>query len=706
MADVTAARIIIPVTTNASKATTAMGGLDKSIKKVEKSLKKNNTATNSNIKSFKNFANVVRGIAPIIGVAVLGRALQSSVKAASDLEEQTTKFLTVFRAVPLQAENMANELVTAYGLSRRESVQLLASTGDLLTGFGFTQQAALELSSSTQTLAADLASFNDIQGGAEEASRALTKGLLGEHESLKALGIIISEAGLKQELFVQGKDKLTGQALLQAKAEARLAIAIRQSANAIGDVARTQDSFANVQRRVIARTEDLKAAIGAELIPEVKKMGLAFLDAVGDGKSLGKQIGETIVLIISLVKTAVTAAKILTEVNPLTILTTGAKKALSGENPFEKIGDLLVEFGENTKAVTDLMDKQNETTVKSIALSSEVVVTEEKAIKTRKKTKKQLKDINAIRKEALSILAATGDLTSQLANQEFEFAEQRKTVAVAGLNVAMLEKFQAEQRLNIVRDFITRSTELENSTIAQREASLNEALFNILENENLSFEQRLAGQEAFNQASIALEQERMRQIVASVQFAANIASDVSSILQSFSQVQQNNMQAEINAMEERGASEEELAKKRKELAKKAARDQKIFGTISVIIDTATAVTRALLLLPNPAAFALAALAAAKGAAQLAVIQSTSTPAQFGGIFTIPPGAEADSGLVRVNQGEQVEVTPVRESGGQGPENITVMIGTEQIEAMLIDSMNRNLNNGSVQIRRGGVVKSA
>ena len=77
---------------------------------------------------------------------------------------------------------------------------MLGSTGDLLTGMGATAETALDLSTKTQRLAVDLASFSNYQGGAKGASEALTKAMLGERESVKALGIVISEANVKQKI--------------------------------------------------------------------------------------------------------------------------------------------------------------------------------------------------------------------------------------------------------------------------------------------------------------------------------------------------------------------------------------------------------------------------------------------------------------------------------------------------------------------------
>lgn len=200
------------------------------------------------------------------------KVISDSIKKARDFAESQSKLNTVFKDVQQSANSLTNELVRGFGLSRKSAVEMVSATGDLLSGFGFLQENALDLSGRVQKLAVDLASFSNYAGGAKGASEALTKALLGETESVKALGIVIRAADVDARLAAEGKDKLTGAALLQAQAEARLQIAIEQSKNAIGDYARTQDSLANRQRTLQSRLEDLQVFLGSLFVPILNEM--------------------------------------------------------------------------------------------------------------------------------------------------------------------------------------------------------------------------------------------------------------------------------------------------------------------------------------------------------------------------------------------------------------------------------------------------
>jgi len=236
----------------------------------------------------------------IVGVAIIA-AFAGIIKKASDAQETQAKFGTVFQDTMTEANAAVIELSTSYGLSTLASQTMLSATGDLLTGLGLEGEAALELSLKTQRLSVDLASFTNYSEGASGASDALTKAMLGERESVKALGIVITEAMVKEKLLAAGKEKLTGQSLLQAKAEATIAIAMDQSRLAIGDYARTQGSLANMTRELQARTEDLVVELGTHFIPiatdlvkKVTEIANKMLEWMRANPELAAKIGKVV----------------------------------------------------------------------------------------------------------------------------------------------------------------------------------------------------------------------------------------------------------------------------------------------------------------------------------------------------------------------------------------------------------------------------
>jgi len=231
---------------------------------IKKKLDETDKGTTKLGNSFKTFAKVAVGALATIGIANLSKEL---IKAASDAEETKAKFNTAFKGIESDAKKATDILTSGYALSTTESQKLLSNTGDLLKGFGATATEALDLSLNVQTLAADLASYNNLQGGTQRASEILTKAMLGERDALTSLGIKISEADVQQRLLETGQKNLTGQSLLLAKSQVTLELAYAQTGDALGDMARTQDSFANQMKVAQARVEDLKVSLGNNLLP-------------------------------------------------------------------------------------------------------------------------------------------------------------------------------------------------------------------------------------------------------------------------------------------------------------------------------------------------------------------------------------------------------------------------------------------------------
>lgn len=262
----------ILVNAKVDKAVRELGKVDKSIGKTASTAEKLTS-------TFKALAGPIAIGGVIAGLVKIGK---ESLDAASDAEETDNKFHVVFSSLQDMATTAAESIADGYGLSSTASKQLLSDTGDLLTGFGFTQKSALDLSIQVTELGADLASFTNFSGGAKGASDALTKALLGERESVKSLGISILDADVKARVLENTQKGLTFETDRQAAAYATLQIAQDQSKNAIGDFARSQDSFANQSRIAAAETENLGKAFGESLLPIATKAISLYANLTGE----------------------------------------------------------------------------------------------------------------------------------------------------------------------------------------------------------------------------------------------------------------------------------------------------------------------------------------------------------------------------------------------------------------------------------------
>ena len=275
---------------------------DKDFKKGMKEIAKGTGKANDKLKKQGGILSKLKvgylAIASVIGGAVVA-GLTKMVKVALDAQETISKFETVFKDVADQADKTAKTMAKSFGISSVSAKKLLGDTGDLLTGFGFTGESALEMSKQVNELAIDLASFTNFSGGAEGASQALTKALLGERESIKSLGIAITETDIKNRALAEGMDAKN--ITRQQKAMLTLKIAMDQSKNAIGDFARTNKQGANLIRIFRERVLDIAITLGSKFLPILEKtlpaindwlenVNTAFKDIPGNVKAF---VGET-----------------------------------------------------------------------------------------------------------------------------------------------------------------------------------------------------------------------------------------------------------------------------------------------------------------------------------------------------------------------------------------------------------------------------
>ena len=278
--------------------------IDKYSAPLDRIAKKTNAAREQFKKANKDVIDFGRGMRDFGSKASLFVSLplilmgKSFIKAASDAEETRSKFATIFASMGQQSEAMADKLANDFGLAGTEARMLLGNTGDMLTGFGFSAEKAADLSLKVQELAVDLASFTNFSGGAKGASDALTKALLGERESVKSLGIAILEEDVKKRVALMRSKGMRFDTMRQAKAYATLAIATEQSKNAVGDYARTMNSFANRSRRLSGRLQDLKERLGVKLMPIAVKALEIFDGLITKFNSLSDNT-QNVILIIS-----------------------------------------------------------------------------------------------------------------------------------------------------------------------------------------------------------------------------------------------------------------------------------------------------------------------------------------------------------------------------------------------------------------------
>lgn len=215
------------------------------------------------------------------GVAIVTAALVKCVKAASNLEEQTAKFKTVFGDQLGKANASVENLTANYAMSTREARQYLSAMQDLLVPMGMNRDLAADYSDEIVRLAADIGSFNNLPTA--DVMMDIQSAMVGNFETMKKYGVVLNEEAVKREAVNLGLAK-QGDMLSQVnKVQSAYSLILKGTQAAQGDMIRTSDSWANMMKKIGAQTEDLMATIGNDMLPGLRQLAKQLMssDAAG-----------------------------------------------------------------------------------------------------------------------------------------------------------------------------------------------------------------------------------------------------------------------------------------------------------------------------------------------------------------------------------------------------------------------------------------
>jgi len=194
----------------------------------------------------------------------------AAVKMAADMQESLNKVDVAFGSSSKGVKDFAKTTLTQFGIARGAALEMTSMFGDMATGMGINQVEAAKMSKELTGLAGDLASFKNIN--IDEAMTALAGVFTGETESLKRLGIVMTEANLESFRMAQGIEKSVKKMTQQEKVMLRLNYIFSVTKNAQGDFARTQDSASNQMRIFTQGVKELSTNFGELLLPVLTKI--------------------------------------------------------------------------------------------------------------------------------------------------------------------------------------------------------------------------------------------------------------------------------------------------------------------------------------------------------------------------------------------------------------------------------------------------
>ncbi len=218
--------------------------------------------------SFNGLGSAVKKIGLLIGGAfAVGKLVQfgkECVELGSDLAEVQNVVDVTFTTMSGKVNEFAKNAMTSAGLSETMAKQYVGTFGAMSKSFGFSEAQAYDMSTALTQLTGDVASFYNISQ--DLAYIKLKSVFTGETETLKDLGVVMSQSALDQYALANGYGKTTSAMTEQEKVALRLAFVQDQLSAASGDFVRTSDSWANQVRVMQLQLQSLKATVGQGLI--------------------------------------------------------------------------------------------------------------------------------------------------------------------------------------------------------------------------------------------------------------------------------------------------------------------------------------------------------------------------------------------------------------------------------------------------------
>lgn len=218
--------------------------------------------------SFNGLGSAVKKISLLIGGAfAVGKLVQfgkECVELGSDLAEVQNVVDVTFTTMSDKVNEFAKNAMTSAGLSETMAKQYVGTFGAMSKSFGFSEQQAYDMSTALTQLTGDVASFYNISQ--DLAYIKLKSVFTGETETLKDLGVVMTQTALDQYALANGYGKTTSEMTEQEKVALRLAFVQKQLSAASGDFIRTSGSWANQVRVMQLQLQSLKATVGQGLI--------------------------------------------------------------------------------------------------------------------------------------------------------------------------------------------------------------------------------------------------------------------------------------------------------------------------------------------------------------------------------------------------------------------------------------------------------
>lgn len=243
----------------------AINGVAGLIRKVASSItgmfSNKNTGVNEFGDGLKNITKNLLGFFSVYKMASFGK---ETAELGSSLSEVQNVVETIFPHMTEEIEKFAEASLKNFGLSKNSYKDYISTMGAMFASAGFGEEQRYEMSKQLTELAADVASFRNMENNFTQEK--MTAVITGQTRAMRQLGVDISIATMKQYAFQKGSKKAYDQMSQQEKIVWRFKKTLEDLKYAQGDFSRTSRGWANSVKQMKEAWANFKATLGQGFI--------------------------------------------------------------------------------------------------------------------------------------------------------------------------------------------------------------------------------------------------------------------------------------------------------------------------------------------------------------------------------------------------------------------------------------------------------
>ncbi len=265
--------------------------------------------------------SIVKRFAGVAAAAFSIRALvgfgKEAIGIASDLTEVQNVVDTAFGSMSGMVDEWAKSTIKNFGMSELAAKRTASTYMAMSKGMGQYGAEAAQMAIQAAERTADIASFYNMTQ--DEADTMIKSIWTGETESLKRIGVVMTQTNLDAYALANGFGKTTAAMTQAEQVQLRYQYVMDQTRLAAGDFVRTQDSWANQTRILSEQWKQLMGIIGDGLmkilLPAVKGLNNLLASVISFARSavsaiaalFGKKIKKNSAAVASATDTATDA---------------------------------------------------------------------------------------------------------------------------------------------------------------------------------------------------------------------------------------------------------------------------------------------------------------------------------------------------------------------------------------------------------------